>query len=95
MFGWNENPLVKGAFLEPGDMTTCFIPLASHSATIDLATGIFEYFKFLIFIVLRLKPHKFLQPVTFVRRGARFTTSAELSSWFPPCLQSPAILPPD
>jgi hypothetical protein len=41
--------MVKGAFLEPGEITTWFIFLATHSATIDLATGILEYFTKFIF----------------------------------------------
>ena len=34
--------MVSGAFLDPGEITTCLIPLLIQRATTDRATGIFE-----------------------------------------------------
>ena len=36
--------MVRGAFLEPGEITTCLISFATQSSTTERATGILEYF---------------------------------------------------
>ena len=46
--------MVKGAFLEPGEITTCFIFFETQSETTLRATGILEYFTKFIFCERKL-----------------------------------------
>jgi hypothetical protein len=41
--GFSENPMVKGAFREPGEITIFWIPFALQCKIMDWAKGIVEY----------------------------------------------------